>query len=963
MRNRFGAPRCCLLVLVATLLAASAAWAQQPDSVGRRIVAIEFECAEPIDLSGLRRLMPMRVGDELRPEYLDEARWRLAQKEIFTSMSVDSQPRGDGVAVIIRLVRKPIVNRIVFRGNDAIGDKELRRIVRLRESMALTEELLDYSVRRLHDRYVAEGFAAAHITGEVGERSPGEVDVIFRITEGEPVRVRAIVIEGHVTIPEADIRRAVHVRVGDRYVRERQRDAEKAIVRLFREKSYYEVQVNTSWEGGEGETGTLRFKIDPGPPFTVTFTGNEHFSDEKLLRLMDLPKRPIVTDGTWRELARRAQRTYQEAGYYFARVDLKIEPGSPKTVHFNTDEGPRMHIGAVYFEGNHGLSERQLRAPLATRPPSWIPWRRGVLLDDVLDDDLKRLWSLYRRHGYEAVRIMDARTRFDRERGKIFVTIVVEEGPQTIVRTVERSGVAPIAKSLPEFSVRVGDPLDADKVGSDRQALLTAFAGAGYTYAEVTTHVTTTPAGTTEAAAVRFDAKPHEQQRVGTIIVQNNIDTHAEVITRELPFRTGDPLDPRALLRGQSSIFKLGLFRSVTVRPLEEKLQPPPAAGPHPAEGEPLGSEPWIPASSGPSAEGGAPAGPPEAEPDQHPVMASVSEKPPGTLQWGAGYNTRDGFRGFVEVSDDNLQGLGRRVSLRGECTLQPGDFIPNEYLGNLGFREPHLDGTKWTFRSNLIAQRSTVSVNEFSFERLALVPALERTIIPGLQAGADLELEEANIFDLAPDVIAFNPRDQGHLRTFSLGPFAVYDGRDDAFVPRRGLFDSLRMRLAPGPLGSDIPFFKLLAQHTQYVPLDDDMTFVYAGRTGWAVPFNHNDIIPIRERFFLGGRTTVRGFSENQIGPKGTLHNPLGGDLVIALNTELRFPLVYGFGGVVFVDGGGVYLQDQSVSLHDFRRSTGLGLRYITPVGPVSLDYGFKLDRRADESLGEVHFSIGTIF
>lgn len=722
-------------MLVATLLAAPAAWAQQPDVVRRRIVAVDFECAEPVDLPGLRRLMPMRVGDELRSEDLDEARWRLAQKEIFTSIRIDPQLRGDGVAVIIRLVRKRIVNRIVFRGNNAIGDKELDRIVRLRESMALTEELLEYAVRRLHERYVAEGFEEAHVTPQVQERSPGEVDVIFHITEGDPVRVQAVDIAGPVVISEADIRRAAHIRPGDRYVRERQRDAEKAIIRLFREKAYYEVEVNTSWERGEGKTGTLRFSIDPGPPFAVTFTGNARFSDEKLLRLMDLPKRPIVTDGTWRELARRAQRTYQEAGYYFARVALQIDPGSPKTVRFTIDEGPRMHVAAVEFEGNHGLSEKQLRVPMATCPPSWIPWRRGVLLDDVLDDDLKRLWALYRRHGYEAAQIMDARPRFDREHGKIVLTIVVDEGPQTIVRAVERRGIAPVARSVPQFAVQIGDPLDPDKVERDRQALLTAFAAAGYTYAVVTADVSTTPAGAAESAAVRFDAKPHEQQRVGTIIVQNNIDTHAEVVMRELPFGTGDPLDPRALLRGQSNIFKLGLFRSVTVRPLEEELPPRPVAGFHLAEHEPLGSEPSTAALTGPSAQGTL-AVPPKAEPDQHPVMVNVSEKPPGNLQWGVGYNTRDGFRGFAEVSDDNLQGLGRRLGLRGEATVQPGDFIPSEYLGNLGFREPRLDGTNWTFRSNLIAQRSTVSVNQFSFERLALVPASSASSSPACKPG-----------------------------------------------------------------------------------------------------------------------------------------------------------------------------------------------------------------------------------
>jgi outer membrane protein insertion porin family len=187
-------------------------------------------------------------------------------------------------------------------------------------------------------------------------------------------------------------------------------------------------------------------------------------------------------------------------------------------------------------------------------------------------------------------------------------------------------------------------------------------------------------------------------------------------------------------------------------------------------------------------------------------------------------------------------------------------------------------------------------------------------------------------------------------------------------------VFDSLRFSVAPRQFGSDIPILKIFAQHAQYVPLSDELTFVYVLRGGWAHAYEDHEIVPIRYRFFLGGRQTVRGFAENSIGPTGSNDDPLGGDLVVNVNTELRFPLFLGFGGVVFVDGGGVYLEDTtgtpgscsgcgSVSLHDFRRAAGLGLRYITPVGPLSLDYGFKLDRRTGESIGEVHFAVGTVF
>jgi outer membrane protein insertion porin family len=963
----------CLVALALVLTRASGqAQSRADELLGLPVVAIEFECAAPIDIHGLTVLMPMKIGEPLRAEDLREARWRLEQTRLFTSIDVAPQPRARGVAVLVRVERKPIVNRIRFKGNDEISDNQLRRVVPLRESVVLTEELREYSVERIRAKYASEGFNAARVSVELRPRAPGEVDVIFHIEEGVPLRVVAIVIAGQLPVQQEEIRKAIKIRVGERYRREEERAADKAVLQLLRERHFYEAEVNSKWEPAPDGSGTLRFSVDPGPLFDLSFSGNHQLSDRQLLNLIDLPKRPIVTDGTWRELARRARQAYQEKGYYFAKIEVGIEPGPPKLVRFSIDEGRIFHVAKVDFKDNHGLSARQLRAVMVTRRPSWIPWRRGVLLDNVLDDDMKRLWYLYRRHGFEAAEIVDDRVRFDTERGQIFLTVVVDEGRQTIVRHIERSGLAPVAEQLPALAVKVGEPLDREKVDHDRGQLLSALAAAGYTKAKVQSHVSTEPSGAIEAATVSFEAIPGVRQRVGTIIVQNSFDTRASVITRELPFKEGDPLDPQALLKGQTNVYKLGIFRSVMVRPLRTETQPEAVPAPTPAGGlglpESAGGVIVAPLSS-PS-----PEPEPEAKPNHQDVAVEVADKPPGSLQWGAGYNTRDGFRGFLEVSNDNLQGSARRLSLRGDFSLEPGDLTPNEYLGNLGFREPRVDGTEWTFRSNLIGQRSTRSVDQFSIERFAFIPALERTLRPGLQVGAETQIEQAQIFDLDADVANFNPRDQGRLRTVSVGPFAVYDGRDDPFVPHRGVFDSLRLGVAPSQFGSDIPLIKIFAQHTQYVPLADDLTFVYVLRGGWAHAYKNHDIVPIRDRFFIGGRQTVRGFAENSIGPTGTSDDPLGGDLVMNANTELRFPLLFGFGGVVFVDGGGVYLEDttgapgsclgcDSVSLHDFRRAAGLGLRYITPVGPISLDYGFKLDRRAGESVGEVHFAVGTVF
>ncbi|HUI27887.1 MAG TPA: POTRA domain-containing protein, partial [Candidatus Kryptonia bacterium] len=799
----------------ALLALASATGAQVGDElVGRRIEAVEFHCVAPIDVDDLRRIVPVHVGDILGANDLERMRARLQQRDIFTAIDVAAEPRGaDAVAIVATLVRKAIVNSVRFRGNHALRDSALERFVRLSPGSPFSDELRQFAEQRIRERYATEGFDRAEVRAELSERAPGEVDVRFRITEGEPVRVGTIEFDGELPIPEEKLRRAAGIKIGARYLRSARRSAEKAVARALRQEGYYEAEVDSHWQGGEDRRGTLRFHVDAGPLVSLRIAGNRHMSERRILKLIDLLGRQIVTDGTWRELARRTRRSYQEQGYYFAKVDIHIETGVQKTVRLDVDEGPSLRVAEVSFDGNTGFSAAELREAMQTGPPSWIPWRRGVLLDDVLDNDLKGLWYMYRRRGFESADIVDVRTRYEREQGKIFITVVIEEGPRTTVTAVEHEGFAGIS-ALPRPQVRPGVPLNPDDVEGDRRALLSAQRHAGYPQADVSAKVSSEPREDGRSATVRFTATPGKAARIGAVIVQNNLDTKSRVVLRELTFKPGDPLDPETLLRSQTRLYRLGLFRTVDVHPLEQ------------------------PANDG-----------------ERDVAVTVLEKAPGSLQLGGGYNTRDGLRGFFDLSNNNLEGLARRLSLHGEMSLDPSGFEPNEYLGDLGYRDPRFYDSLWTVRGDLIAQRSTRSVDQFSVERFAFVPALEYALSPEVRIGSDLLIEQSQVFDVAQDVLLFNPRDEGRLRTVAVGPFVVYEGRDDPFVPRRGTFDSLRIRYAPEPFGSDVPLIRIQGQHSQYIPLTDALTFIYVARAGWGRATEKNDQVPIRDRFFLGGR------------------------------------------------------------------------------------------------------------
>ncbi len=918
--------RTCGLVLGALVSAASAmasSVAAGDELWGRRVAEVRFAAVEPVDAAALRELLPLRPGDVLVPPAVAEAQRLLLLKGVWSQVEPELVPRRDAVDVVFHLRPIPAVRKIRIRGLQHLGGNEAYRRLHLAPGTLAEPAVLEKAAQRLRELYARRGFDQASVEIRAEPAGRGEVDVTVLVREGEPVRVAGVAFEGDAVFPAEELRSAVAVRPGERYERRLERQAAMAVLAFFRQRSYYAASVSTRWELPAGSRwGVLYLRIRPGPPFDLSFRGNAEFSDAELLGLVAWERRPVVTDGTWRELARRIENAYRERGYHRVRVELEIGSGVPKRVEFRISEGRKYFVRRLRFAGNRALSDRRLRSVMETRARRrWVPvWRGGAFRARVLEEDLQAVLALYRRQGFPAAKVTGTRVDLNDRTGGVEIQIDVDEGPRRYVRRVEFAGFEGWDK-LPEVGTRPGAPYDPEQVEADRSALEKAALERGYPEAAVAIAAEDVHAGGAIETDLRFELTPGPYRTIGPVLVQGNALTRDRVILRELPFRPGSPYSAEALREGEARLYRLGLFRTVSVAPVPGSL------------------------------------------PERPTVGVRVEERQPGSLQYGFGYNTQLGFRSFAELGYDNLQGMARRVSLRAEFNFDPTVGRPDEYLGNLGFQDPRLFGSRWSSRTNAILQRSVRQVDRFNIERFSLISALERSVSRQLKGGLEAQYDQGTVFGVAPDAAIERVRDEGFLRTFAVGPFALWDRRDDPFSPRRGTFDSLRLRYSAAALGSDVDFFKLVVHHSHYVPLSDSVVFVYALRGGWARPLDGRFTVPIRERFFLGGRTTVRGFDENSIGPRGELGTPRGGDLVGNANAELRFPLWLGFQGAAFADGGGVYLQKQSISLRGFRRSAGLGLRYETPVGPVSLEYGVKLDRRRGEPVGAVHFTIGSIF
>jgi outer membrane protein insertion porin family len=336
-------------------------------------------------------------------------------------------------------------------------------------------------------------------------------------------------------------------------------------------------------------------------------------------------------------------------------------------------------------------------------------------------------------------------------------------------------------------------------------------------------------------------------------------------------------------------------------------------------------------------------------------LVVEVEETMLLDLEFGGGYATETGVRGSVYAKDRSLDGLGRSLS---------GLVLVGQKQQNyqLEMREPYILGNRWKWEGVLTGSHLFENNPSFKLNKTALIAAINHEILERSTVSLQYEFSLDETFDVEPGAI-ISKEDQGRENIASVRALVVLDFRDDPFNPKRGMYASGVGELASQLLGSQVEYWSLTGQTSFYLPVSRRNSLALSARAGVVLPYGTTPEVPIQKRFFAGGRTTVRGFKQDTLGPIGADGAPIGGNFQLILNAEMRVPLQYGFLAAVFVDAGSVWLWKQPQYGFYLQETAGLSLRYITPVGPISVDYGWKLNPLPGQSAGEASLSIGAVF
>ncbi len=786
-----------------------------------------------------------------------------------------------------------------------------------------------------------------------------QMDILVRVNAGPRAKVGAITIQNQTQFSNADVRSQVKLKEGAQVTSDRLNRVSDRTRKWLAGKDYLGARVTIHRGLYDPKTNLvpIDFTLYAGQEVRVAVVGAK-VPAATLRKLVPIYQEGAVDEDLLQEGRRSLRDWFERAGYFDTQVSYTVsdaprDPSSQvvreaaRVVTYQIVRGDHHRLVDVEFAGNKYFGSDLLRGRVKIQPAAYAS--PGRYSTELLQDDVTSIHTLYDANGFQDIDVQSQLTDdYKGHHGDLAVKFVIQEGQQTRVESLAIDGNKELSNDELQGVVgsSKGQPYSEFNVSSDRDNILATYYDQGFSEASFTADIEkVAPAGPNSGPTVklRYHIKEGRQVLVAKVLLSGYEHTRAGVISRQVGIKPGEPLSEGTVVETQRKLYNLGIFSRVSIAPQN-----------------------------------------PDGEDENKTIVVMVDEARRYTIAYGIGFEAQRlgsstsatsqslnfAPRGTLELTKANLTGRADSLSFKARASTIQGraliTYIAPNYFASPNFSlqlSTYYETSRdvQTFDSRR-AEASVGLAEKLSSSSSILYRYVYRHVVA---SNLQIAVEEIPLFSQNTEVSEF---DVNWIR----------DRRNSVSDPSRGDFENADVSLAMKAIGSSANFLRVYLQNSTYTPIGRRLVFARSTRFGIQTVYGDSlsTDIPLPERFFAGGGTSLRGFGLNQAGPRDPFTGfPIGGQAEIIFNQDLRFPMhlpLIGdrLGGAVFYDAGNVFPSIRKFSLRStpaqptfdpsnpnvcltncqndlsyFSHTVGFEFRYGTPIGPVALDLGYQLN------------------
>jgi len=817
-----------------------------------------------------------------------------------------------------------LIKSISIRGNYPLFERDVRTALDVAVGDIFRRRDMSAEKERVIQLYQSRGFIDPKV--EITWRpdaSDGHQQLRIAIDTGAFYRIATVTVSGNKRISDTQIkarlsvwRQAMLLGGEGRFEPLDLKEDIQKLTGFYRRSGFYNARIKAQTTlDRDKQQADVALSIDEGPFFTVAFEGNSYFSEAALRKDLVLEENGNLENRGLRRSVQALRKRYLGAGFNDVDVNgreiVDKADENNRIIVFTIHEGLRRIVNKVSIRGTRALDKELVREQILTRPPKWP--HKGAYVKQVLEEDLTAVRALYLQHGFLSAHAAHE-LRMDDDAGTVDVTIVIDEGVRTRVRKVAIKGKSPIPaeKLKQDLLMKPGDDYRPYMIREEENNLTARIAELGYPHVQATGAAELSEDQTRADIVYTIDSGP--LVKLGEIFILGNFRTRKNFIKYQLGLKPNEVFSLKEVTEGQRKVRDLRVFDSVQLNTvgLREKAA-------------------------------------------TVPLLITVAEKKPYFFELGGGYQSDKGIYGRTKVGDTNVLGSAKQL-WTGLESSQAG------YRWDAGFHEPRLLGIRLGLDIGLFAERSEPFNQDFGSDTSGGTIGISRKWGQFFNTHLGMRYEKRQQFRQNDRVVVTDPVVLEERTVWVTTPAVTYDNRDSFIRPRKGLLTSLAVDISKG-LDSELDdFLKYRLDARWFQPLADDLVLAARLGIGYLQTYGETTEPPQDHLFYLGGTTTVRGFAENLLRHDED-NVAVGGKQAVWGSVEGRYELWHNWELALFVDTGSISQAAGAAGSDDFRWSTGLGMEYVTPIGPIGLFYGYKLNPLDGESPGYWHFSIGYTF